>query len=214
MFINQILKYPILYRLYQKSVRKSYSEYDFIKYIFSKIQKDNIRMLDICCGDSFIINHVSNFISDYMGLDYSEKYIKYSRSNWPNFNFIKVDLSKHIVLDDIKKFQPNLIFMNGAIHHLNNEIMKNILNTLNNINFTYFLSIDPVRDNNNFLNRLMIKYDRGKYIRDKQEYEKLLRPFNQYIIDDFYKMSFKSVFHFKNLSIPGFYEDWKKELKI
>jgi len=214
MFINQILKYPILYRLYQKSVRKSYSEYDLLKYIFLKIQKNNIKMLDICCGDSFILDHVNSFITNYMGLDYSEKYIQYSRSKWHNYSFLKVDLRKNISIDEIKEFQPNFIFMNGAIHHLDDQIIKNILSILNNLSFKYFLSVDPVKDKNAFLNRLMIKYDRGKFIRSKEDYQKLLKPFDQFVIDDFYKMSFKSVFHSKNLDIPKFYQDWKKNLNL
>ncbi len=34
--INFLLKNPRLYRYYQKTVRKKYDEYDFIKFIFKK----------------------------------------------------------------------------------------------------------------------------------------------------------------------------------
>ena len=39
--INLILQYPKLYRLYQKTVRSDYSEYDFFKFIFSNLKIKN-----------------------------------------------------------------------------------------------------------------------------------------------------------------------------
>ena len=70
--INAILKYPLFYRLYQKTVRTKYSEYDFIQYVFSKLNA-KIRMLDLCCGDSFILNFVGKYVEDYLGADNNQK---------------------------------------------------------------------------------------------------------------------------------------------
>ena len=58
----------------------------------------------------------------------------------------------------------------------------------------------------------MILFDRGKFIRTKTEYNKLMADFEHLIIDDFYRMSFKYIFHFKNLNMEGFYQEWKKEI--
>jgi hypothetical protein len=45
--INSILKFPVPYRFYQKSVRSKFDEYNFINFIFSEIKnKKNIRVLD------------------------------------------------------------------------------------------------------------------------------------------------------------------------
>ena len=63
------------------------------------------------------------------------------------------------------------------------------------------LSVDPVKDKNKFLNKIMISLDRGKYIRNEQEYTKLMSSCKNTIIDDFYKMSFKQIFHYRNLDI-------------
>ena len=72
--IEAILKYPRFYRLYQKTVRSRYSEYDFFKFIFSKFQNKSLRVLDLCCGDSFILNYITPHIKDYLGVDMSDKY--------------------------------------------------------------------------------------------------------------------------------------------
>ena len=73
-----ILKYPLMYRIYQRSVRSKYSEYDFIEYIFSKLENKKIRILDLCCGDSYVLNFINAHIDDYLGVDYSEKYLNFS----------------------------------------------------------------------------------------------------------------------------------------
>ena len=55
---NFILKNKLFYRLYQNVIRKNKSEYDFIKFIF-KERKEEINLLDICCGDSYVLNYIS-----------------------------------------------------------------------------------------------------------------------------------------------------------
>ena len=77
--INFILKYPLLYRFYQKTVRSQYSEYDFFKFIFLNLKEKKLRVLDLCCGDSFILNYINQYIDDYYGIDFSDKYLNFSK---------------------------------------------------------------------------------------------------------------------------------------
>ena len=75
--IDLLLQYPLFYRLYQKTVRKKNNEYDFFKYMFSKISEDKeIKILDLCSGDSFVLNYIAEYIDDYIGVDNNEKYLK------------------------------------------------------------------------------------------------------------------------------------------
>lgn len=212
--INLLLQYPILYRLYQKIVRKKNHEYDLFKFIFSQIHKKHqIRMLDLCSGDSFILKYVGDYVSDYIGIDNNEKYLKSLKSTWPNFKFINADITKLDEIDEIRNFNPNLIFMNGAIHHLNNDTMASINDFLNTFKKNIFLSVDPVRFNNHLLNKIMIFFDRGKYIRSDIEFKEIMSNYNQFIVDDFYQMSFQNVFHYNNIDVEKLYYDWKKLTK-
>lgn len=141
--INLLLQYPIFYRLYQKTVRGKNHEYDLFKFIFSEISKENkIRMLDLCSGDSFVLKYVGKFIEDYVGIDNNEKYLKKLKSEWPNFKFINADITKLNELNEIRNFTPNIIFMNGAIHHLDDETMKLINNYILKFKNSVFLSVD------------------------------------------------------------------------
>lgn len=209
--INFILQYPLFYRLYQKTIRKNNHEYDLFKFIFSEISKDQkIKMLDLCSGDSFVLKYVGEYIDDYVGVDNNEKYLKSLKKEWPKFSFLKADISNLDNLIEIKNFSPNLIFMNGAIHHLDDSIMKSINSFVSKFQNSIFLSVDPIKYQNKFLNRIMIFFDRGKFIRRKEEYNSLMKNYEQFITDDFYQMSFQNVFHFKNINILKLYNSWKK----
>ena len=172
--INLILQYPLFYRLYQKTVRKNNHEYDLFKYIFSELSENRkIKMLDLCSGDSFVLKYVGEYIEEYIGVDNNEKYLKKLKSEWPNFKFINADISNLRNIDEINNFHPDIIFMNGAIHHLNDNIMGEINSFLSKFNESMFLSVDPIKFNNGLINKIMIFFDRGKFIRKKDEYKKL-----------------------------------------
>ena len=208
---NFLLEYPFFYRLYQKIVRKKKHEYLFFNYIFSSIsQKTKIRMLDICSGDSYVLNYISKYLDDYMGVDLNNKYLKNLSKNWPNFTFLNLDIMSKNTLEELKNFNPNFIFMNGAIHHLNDQTMNSIISLISNFKDCYFLSVDPVNNENKLINKIMIKNDRGKFIRNPQQYKNIMSSFNSLIIDDFYIMSFKNIFHFKNINLEKLYNEWQK----
>ena len=211
--INFLLKNPSLYRFYQKTVRGKYDEYDFIKFIFEKKKLKNIRLLDICCGDSHILEYINEYVNDYLGVDNNDKYLDQCKQRWKKFNFLHLNLNDMTDINELIKFKPNFIFINGAIHHLDDKTVE-LINSFIKINFSncYFLSVDPIKNNNSLLNNIMIKLDRGKFIRNKSEYSKLMESYESFIINDFYKMNFENIFHYKNFNLKDFYHNWKKEI--
>jgi hypothetical protein len=211
--INNILKFPTPYRFYQKIVRSKFDEYNFINFIFSELnKKKKINVLDLCCGDSYVLDHISSSIVNYLGIDNNEYYLSVCKKKWYNFNFLNLDVTDSKIAKFFSKFDPNFIFMNGAIHHLQDKTVKKINQfILNYFPKAIFLSIDPVRYNNRFINKLMIKFDRGKYIRNKKEFFHLMKGYENLIIDDFYKMSFQNIFHFRNLDLEKLYKVWKSK---
>ena len=211
--INFLLKNPSIYRFYQKTVRAKHDEYDFFRFIFKQSNFKNVRMLDICCGDSYILEYINEFVDDYLGIDNNDKYLKQCQNQWKKFNFIKLKLDDKTNINQLVEFKPNFIFINGAIHHLDDKTVK-LINSVIKSNFSecYFLSVDPVRNNNSFLNSMMIKLDRGKFIRNKLQYSELMDTFESFTIDDFYKMKFENIFHYKNFNLKEFYNNWKKEI--
>ena len=58
----------------------------------------------------------------------------------------------------------------------------------------------------------MIKMDRGKFIRNKSQYNELMKSFDSFITNDFYKMNFENIFHYKNFNLEELYKNWKQEI--
>jgi len=206
---NLILKFKLFYRLYQKVIRRRRrSEYDFIEYIFNETGKVNV--LDLCCGDSYVLEYINNNVENYIGIDNNKNYLKNSELKYPKFKFINSNIES---IDKIKELELNsidFIFLNGAIHHLNDDIVKKLLDFLGKkYPNAKYLTIDPIIYNNKFLNRMMIDFDRGDFIRDSNKYKILMKKFDSLITDDFFIMSFKLIFHYKNIDLEKIYKNWK-----
>ena len=58
----------------------------------------------------------------------------------------------------------------------------------------------------------MLFFDRGRFIRKKEDYKRIMSNYDQFIIDDFYRMSFQNVFHYKNMNISNLYGAWKDKI--
>ena len=209
---NLILEHPFFYRFYQSTVRKKKNEYLFFEFIFSELSKiKNLRVLDICSGDSHVLNYIDKHITSYVGLDYNNKYLKNLGNTWPKHKFLNLDITKKNTFSLLKDYNPNFIFINGAIHHLDDSVMASINALVSNFKDCYFLSVDPINHNNKLINRLMINFDRGKFIRSKDSYEKIMNDYQNIIVDDFYIMSFMNIFHYKNFDLNNFYKVWSSK---
>lgn len=205
--INYFFEKAFFYRTYQNLIRKKNNDYVFLKYIFKNLRK-KINILDVGCGDSHILKYIAPYINTYVGLDYNQNYLASSKKKSLKYKFYNCDIDNIKILN---QKNLNFIFINGVIHHLNDEkVVKLITYLYKNFPRSMFLIIDPVKKDNNFLNNLMIKYDRGKFIRTENKYRILLKNLKSYVIDDFFLMNFLLVFHYKNLDLKKFYLNWKK----
>jgi len=205
---NFILKNKLFYRLYQNIIRRKKNEYDFIKFIF-KNHKKEVNLLDLCCGDSYILNYISKYISSYIGIDNNIRYLKQSQKDYPNFKFHYLDINK---IDSLDINNINFVFMNGAIHHLDDKTIKNLLDYINRrFPKAAFLSVDPLRGGNNFINKIMIDNDRGEFIRNKKEYKKTMGNISNLITKNFFIMKFLLIFHYKNLDLRKKIDQWEKK---
>ena len=112
-------------------------------------------------------------------------------------------------------FYPDVIFLNGVIHHFDDykiNILKNFIK--NNFPKSIFLSADPVLFDNNFINSLMLKFDRGRFIRTLKSYKYLMKNYSFIISDLFFRVNFKLIFHYKNINLKILYNLWKNKIVI
>ena len=203
--INNLFEKRSIYRFYQSFIRRSKNDYDFIKIIFKTCSfKNKINVLDIGCGDSYVLKYIKPYINSYIGIDNSLPIFKVNKNN--KYKFISEKIENISNLQIPKNI--NFIFLNGVIHHLSDNVIETLLKFLMyKFPRAMFLSIDPLNDNNSIINKLMIKLDRGKFIRTIPEYKKIMNNFYQFKTENFFIMSFKLIFHYRFIKIEKIYKE-------
>jgi hypothetical protein len=135
------------------------------------------------------------------------------KKRWHKHSFKFYDLTDLTNLEKKIDFYPDLIFLNGVIHHFdddqiiafNNFITKNFPKSI-------FLSIDPIKFCNKFINLLLIKFDRGNFIKSLRDYNLLMKSYEFLISDISFKINFKVIFHYKNINLAALYNLCKIEI--
>lgn len=169
MDIKTILAVPQIYTLWQKLIgdyklRKIYCG------IFVRAKAGD-RVLDIGCGPANMVEYLPKNI-DYTGFDDSSVYIENAKKKFPEHTFFceKVNFAK----DFDKKF--DIIMANAILHHVDDtEAEKLISFAKNNLTTGGRLVTHDgcFVENQSALKKWLLKNDRGKFVRTKDEYFKL-----------------------------------------
>lgn len=133
------------------------------------------HILDLGCGTGLFKKNYPG--CDYVGIDNNARYIGYARKN----------LRGDFILGDILKLDRYLnssrfdyIIINGVLHHLEDAsvamLMKNIGAYLNRDGT--IIVIDHIYNERlNYVNKLLLKYDRGSFSRTEVSYRTLFEGF-------------------------------------
>ena len=171
--LYKVLSSPVIYSIFQKlmkgdKIRK--------KILTSNIKKKNPKILDIGCGLGDSLEYIKNPL--YFGYDISKEYIEYAKRKYKTKGIF---VCRNFTQKEIKKLPKfDYILLIGILHHLKD---KQILNLLKLIKKTLkkdgrLITLDPIfSKNQNYLARFLISHDRGKNIKTKKEYLKLLKFF-------------------------------------
>ena len=135
---------------------------------------DGASILDIGCGTGEIIEYMPKNIN-YVGFDFSQKYIKYAKNKYGNQGeFYCESVSGEINI--VSKNTFDFVFSLGVLHHLNDGEALALIKKAK----TYlkpggvFVTMDPVYvDGQSKISKFLIDNDRGKYVRNIEEYRKL-----------------------------------------
>jgi len=170
--INKLSKNPKLFIYIRKLL-----EYNFIVYkkIINNLQSnliDNASVLDLGCGTG----EFSVFFQDYnyTGIDIEPKYINYAKNNYDG-HFELMDASCMLFENN----SLDLIVVFGVFHHINTEKCLKIFDEMNRVlkkNGKIFIMEDvDVESKLDILGNFLRKYDKGDYIRKKNEYFELFQ---------------------------------------
>ena len=135
------------------------------------------------------------------------------KKKWHKHSFKFHDFTDLINLKKKINFYPDLIFLNGVIHHFNDDQIKSLNNfIMKNYSNSIFLSIDPIEYSNKLINSVLIKFDRGNFIRSLKNYKLLMKSYEFLVSDIFFKINFKVIFHYNNINLKVLYNLWKKNI--
>jgi len=130
----------------------------------------NKKTLDIGCGNGLF----SVFFKDYIGIDTSSRFIKYAQKKY-NRKFLLMNALK---LKFPKNSFDNVLII-GVLHHLNNNefirVVSEIKGVLKDNGRVLIIEDIPAESCFNILGKLARKFDSGSYIREIEDYQKLLK---------------------------------------
>ena len=189
--------YSLFYRFIQKILLKRSFYDDFL----NVIKDDHINhIVEIGCADSIILDKLNkNFYYD--GFDVVDKFIERSKKKYFNISNYKFkNQSIHEINFENYNHDKTIILLVGVFHHVSDEYIKIFLN--NTKNFKVY-AIDAVRiKDQNFFTKLLMDFDRGKYVRYQEHYKDLLTQYNFFLARNKYlNFKYDHLISFKNLNI-------------
>ena len=170
--VNKLAENPEIFIILRKLIESNFTgEKNVLKNELSNINADS-RILDLGCGTGEFSVFFQGF--DYTGIDIESNYIDYAKKNYDG-QFELMDAS-HMLFED-NTFDIIVVF--GVFHHINNEICLQIFDEMNRVlkkNGRIIIMEDvDVESKLDILGNILRKYDKGNYIRKKNEYLQLFK---------------------------------------
>lgn len=167
----QLLEHPIIYR----GFRFLFGSEKFRQHYASVIDaKQDDRILDIGCGTGDILNSLPHV--EYVGFDINEKYIATAKRRFKGRG--------EFVCAGLQEYNTNgetpfdIVLATGVLHHLNDDTC----NTLFRLAYKSLrpegrlITLDGVfTPRQNLLERFFVARDRGRFVRQEEEYTTLAR---------------------------------------
>ena len=164
--------YSLFYRLLQNIILKRSFNDDVIEIV----RKNKVKqVIDIGCADSTLVEKLTGNFS-YDGYEIDSSFIKKSKNKYKennNYNFFNLSIDEI----NFDKYDPDdsIIILVGLFHHINDEKIKFFLNKTSKFKI---YAIDAVKiQDQNIITKLLLSLDKGNYVRDVENYKKILTNF-------------------------------------
>lgn len=165
--VRKILAFPSVYTFFQNLVRnKKYTAEYVGKYIKPK---EGDFILDIGCGPAEILEHLPRV--NYYGFDLSSKYIDEAKRRYGDRGYFFCQEVSEAAAPANKSF--DIVLANNVLHHLIDEeavklfeLAKSCLRPGGRL-----VTTDGCRaENEGIISKIMASLDRGKHVRNKEQY--------------------------------------------
>jgi len=131
-------------------------------------------VLDVGCGFGELSSRLEQ--TNYTGIDISPKYIKYANQKYGNFGrFICGDITKDSEIEHLGQF--DIVTIIGVLHHLSDNDCRTLLSSVKRrlTSTGRLVTLDGVfTQDQSIIARLLLRTDRGRFVRTEEHYRKLL----------------------------------------
>ena len=170
--IQLLLKNSYIFKVQQRMNNYDVLANEFKNYLNNK----NKNILEIGCSTGNLARAIIDMNGNsYCGIDISKKYIERAKKNSPKGKFMQMDAGKL----EFKNELFDIVMINSVLHHIDDNLGKNCLKEAYRVlkNDGKVLITEPFIDHNSFVSTILCKLDRGKYIRNPEEYKIFFKDF-------------------------------------
>lgn len=173
MIVDTLLSNPVIFDWQQRvcnhygSVREHFKEYLEVR------DKD---ILDVGCSTGVCARTAIPLEDNrYVGIDIEPKYVELARKRCPAGRFQVMDARDM----DFPSDSFDVVLFVGALHHMDDGIIKSCFKEIRRVlrDNGVVLCAEPVFTPGKWLSTVLLKNDRGRYIRTEQGYEDLFEGF-------------------------------------
>lgn len=168
-----------MYTALQKAVRHKKHEESIIRDYIRPFA--DCRILDIGCGPANSLEYFMPLSATYVGFDLSPEYIKKAGekyASYPKATFHCSNVSDFITQNGEQQNSFDIVMATYVLHHLDDEeslalfrIAKSALKPGGRL-----ITTDGCKkEGDHFISRTMLRYDRGKFVRNEEGYASLAR---------------------------------------
>lgn len=162
---------PSLFRLFTRIISRANRDVVVEEYIRPA---PGDRVLDVGCGYGKLSSRISHVT--YIGIDISPKYIENANLHYGSFGrFICGDITEDSVLENLEQF--DVVTIIGVLHHLNDTECRTLLSSTKRLLNAdgRLVTLDGVfTHNQSAIARLLLRSDRGRFVRTEEQYRRLL----------------------------------------
>lgn len=170
--LTKILELPFFYNLQQIITGSEKSKYKLIQEYIKPFE--DAKILDIGCGTGGTYEYI-NVNVEYVGFDINQEYIKFANEKYHgSARFYCSDVNSFLQIEN----NFDIVIAIGILHHLSDLESEKLIYMANRAlkKGGYFVMSEPVwTDTQSYLEKFLMKQDRGANIRDEIGYTKILR---------------------------------------
>lgn len=169
--MRSLLSFPFAYSLLQNLLGARAGRKEFVdRYVRAKAGD---RVLDIGCGPADIVEHLPGV--EYFGFDLSRKYIRMAKNRYGHLATFRCEDVTTQTLDTLNEF--DIVLAIGILHHLDDEESMKLLNLARSPlkQGGRLVTLDACfTEDQSRIARLLISRDRGRNVRQEEEYRQLI----------------------------------------